>query len=267
MNAHGTSAEIARHARSRILGFAADQTIHLGSSLSVVDVLVAVFHKIGGSGGWADPGRSRIVLSKGHAVWALYAVLAEWGVLDPRPAAELPGHPADGYPGVDVATGALGHGLSIGVGLAEATRLAGRPVPTYVILGDGELNEGSVWEAAMFAAHRRLGRLVALVDRNGMQQEGPTSEVLDLEPLGAKWQAFGWRVLAANGHDHQALRAALDEADRPADQPTVILAHTVKGKGVPFMEHSSQWHTGMLDPEQLRTALAAVDGREALANV
>jgi transketolase len=268
MNTHETSAEIAWRARRRILDFAADRTVHLGSSLSVVDVLVAVFRKISAvkeSDGWAASCRSRVILSKGHAVWALYAVLVEWGILDPS-AAELPGHPADGLPGVDVATGALGHGLSIGAGLAEAARLAGLSQPTYVILGDGELNEGSVWEAVMFAAHRHLDRLVAFVDRNGMQQEGPTSEVLNLEPLDEKWQAFGWRVLSVDGHDHQALGAALDEADLSTGQPTVILAHTVKGKGVPFMEHSSEWHTGMLDPQQLEIALAAVERMEALPN-
>lgn len=267
VDSHETSAEIARRARRRILSFAAHQTIHLGSSLSVVDVLVAVFyriHAIRGPGGWEDPCRSRVVLSKGHSVWALYAVLAEWGILDPRYASDLPGHPADGYPGIDVATGALGHGLSIGAGLAEASRLTGQSFPTYVILGDGELNEGSVWEAAMFAAHRRLDRLVAFVDRNGMQQEDLTSEVLDLEPLDEKWQAFGWRVLPVDGHDHRALGAALDEADQRTGAPTVILARTVKGKGVPFMEHSSQWHTGTLDRQQLAAALAAVERKEAL---
>jgi transketolase len=259
--------DMARRARCRILGFASDQTIHLGSSLSVVDVLVAVYSRITlVQGGWADGRRSRVVLSKGHAVWALYAVMAEWRVLDLPATAELPGHPADGYPGVDVATGALGHGLSIAAGLAEAARLAGASHLTYAILGDGELNEGAVWEAAMFAAHRRLDRLVALVDRNGMQQEGPTSEVLDLGSLEAKWHAFGWRVLTVDGHDHQALRTALADADEPTGQPVVILARTVKGKGVPFMEHSSQWHTGTLDRQQLAVALAAVGVEGALAN-
>lgn len=273
VNGHEGAAEIARCARRRILGFAAGQTIHLGSSLSVVDILVAVFAAITARpapGGWDDPARGRVVLSKGHGVWALYAVLAEWGLLDPGSGARLPGHPADGYPGVDVATGALGHGLSIGAGLAEAARLAGRASPTYVVLGDGELNEGSVWEAAMFAAHRRLGWLIAVVDRNGMQQEGPTAEVLDTEPLDDKWRAFGWRVLSVDGHNHRALRDALEDAVRSGatrgavGQPTAILARTVKGKGVPFMEHSIRWHTGTLDAGQLANALAAVGG-EALA--
>jgi transketolase len=129
-----------------------------------------------------------------------------------------------------------------------------------VVLGDGELNEGSVWEAAMFAAHRDLVRLVAVVDVNGMQQEGPTADVLDLAPLDAKWRSFGWHVVEADGHDHASLADALDRADTETRRPTVVLAHTVKGRGVPFMEHSADWHVGSLDTDQLAMALRAVGG-------
>ncbi|QMU67382.1 transketolase [Streptacidiphilus sp. P02-A3a] len=252
-------AELALGARRQILRFARDQQVHLGSSLSVVDLLVAVLRESGGlAADRADPDRPRLVLSKGHAVWALYAVLAEHGLLDPERPGPWAGHPTDGLPGVDAATGALGHGLSIGAGLAEAARLRGSDRRTYVVLGDGELNEGSVWEAVMFAAHRRLDRLVALVDVNGMQQEGATADLLDLRPLDEKWRAFGWRVLPVDGHDHPALRAALSEAAEPTGRPTVLLAHTVKGKGVPFMEHSAHWHTGTLDQAQFAAALAAL---------
>ncbi|WP_282203035.1 transketolase [Kitasatospora fiedleri] len=260
-------AELALGARRRILRFAGNQQVHLGSSLSVVDLLIAVLRETGApAGDPSDPGRPRLVLSKGHAVWALYAVLAEHGLLDTERPGPWAGHPVDGVPGVDAATGALGHGLSIGAGLAEAARLQGRGHRTHVVLGDGELNEGSVWEAAMFAAHRRLDRLVALVDVNGMQQEGTTAEVLDLGPLDRKWRAFGWRTVTVDGHDHAALRAALTETAAPDGQPTVLLAHTVKGKGVPFMEHSADWHTGTLDPARLAAALAALDRGRAVAD-
>lgn len=246
-------------ARRRILRFAADRAVHLGSSLSVVDVLVAVCRAAGLAPSTVrESGRDRLILSKGHAVWALYAVLGELGVLDDSEARQWPGHPPEGMPGVDAATGALGHGLSIGAGLAEAARLAGRDRRTYVILGDGELNEGSVWEAAMFAAHRGLGRLVAVVDVNGMQQEGPTAHVLDLAPLDAKWRSFGWHVVEADGHNHASLADALEKAATGIQRPTVVLAHTVKGRGVPFMEHSADWHVGSLDEEQLAVALQSV---------
>ncbi|MEU6381185.1 transketolase [Streptomyces sp. NPDC046909] len=259
---HRDLARLSAAARRRILRFAADRAVHLGSSLSVVDVLVTVCRAAGLTPATVDdPGRDRLILSKGHAVWALYAVLGELGVLDTDgadTAARLPGHPPEGLPGVDAATGALGHGLSIGAGLAEAARLGGRDRRTYVILGDGELNEGSVWEAAMFAAHRGLGRLVAVVDVNGLQQDGPTADVLDLSPLDAKWRSFGWHVVEADGHDLAALADALDTADAEPDRPTVVLAHTVKGRGVPFMEHDADWHVGSLDAGQLATALRAV---------
>lgn len=264
---HRDRERLADAARRGILRFAADRAVHLGSSLSVVDILVAVCHAARLTPATVDdPGRDRLILSKGHAVWALYAVLGELGVLggpgvlDDGGSRQWPGHPPEGLPGVDAATGALGHGLSIGAGLAEAARLAGRDRRTYVVLGDGELNEGSVWEAAMFAAHRDLGRLVAVVDVNGMQQEGPTADVLDLAPLDAKWRSFGWHVVEADGHDHTSLADALDLADTETGRPTVVLAHTVKGRGVPFMEHSADWHVGSLDTDQLATALRAVGG-------
>lgn len=240
--------------------FAAGNAIHLGSSLSVVDILHTIGRRAGlGPATAPDPARDRLVLSKGHAVWALYAVLAELGVLATDPPPRLPGHPPEGMPGIDVSTGALGHGLSIGAGLTESARLAGSDRRTYVVLGDGELNEGSVWEAAMYAAHRRLHRLTAVVDVNGMQQEGPTATVLDLAPLDAKWRSFGWDVLEADGHDPGSLTAALDRADAGTSRPAVVLATTVKGKGIPFMEHSSAWHVGSLDADRLAEALAMVD--------
>ncbi|WP_327004495.1 transketolase [Dactylosporangium sp. NBC_01737] len=249
------AADVAVGARRALLRLAATQSVHLGSSLSVVDILVAVHGVMRLTPeDLTDPDRDRLILSKGHAVWALYAVLSELGLLDLGPGRLLPGHPADGTPGVDAATGALGHGLSIGAGLAMAARLHGRAHRTFVVLGDGELNEGSVWEAAMFAAHRRLGRLTAIVDVNGMQQEGRTADVLDLAPLDDKWRAFGWNVATVDGHDHAALTRCLPAA-ADGDRPTVVLARTVKGRGVSFMEHSAEWHVGSLTPDLLSTAL------------
>jgi transketolase len=256
----GTAA-LAQRARRTVLQLAAHQPVHLGSSLSVIDILATLVRDIALSPATVgDPDRDRLILSKGHAVWALYAVLGEVGVLDIGDGERLAGHPCEGTPGVDAATGALGHGLSIGAGYAAAARLHGSRRRTFVVLGDGELNEGSVWEAAMFAAHSRLSSLTAVVDVNGLQQEGRTGEVLDLMPLDEKWRAFGWRVMTVDGHDTTALHARLCTAADPTGRPSVILAATVKGKGVPFMEHSLDWHVGSLSPDQLSAALAAVDG-------
>ncbi|MFH8982901.1 transketolase [Streptomyces varsoviensis] len=254
-------AETARRARARLLGLAASRPVHLGASLSVVEILVCAFATMRHDPRDLDrPDRDRLILSKGHGVWGLYSVLAELGVAgldEPRA-----GHPIDGTPGVEAATGALGHGLSIGAGLAEAARLDAADRRTLVVLGDGELDEGSVWEAAMFAAHRRLNTLIAVVDRNGMQQEGGTEAVLALEPLAAKWAAFGWRVIETDGHDCAALTGALRTARTPDDRPSVVLARTVKARGVAFMEGSAAWHYGQLDEEQLTAALAALAAGE-----
>jgi transketolase len=248
-------AVVAARARARLLRLARTRAVHLGASLSVIDILVSGYAALHNPAAFADPDRDRLVLSKGHSVWALYCVLAELGVPgldDPRA-----GHPLDGTPGVEAATGALGHGLSIGAGLAEAARLDGSGRRVLAVLGDGELDEGSVWEAAMFAAHRRLGSLTAVVDRNGLQQEGRTERVLALEPLAAKWEAFGWRVLDCDGHDHAALRRALGEAFQPGERPSVLLARTVKGRGVPFMQDEASWHYAQLDQESYERAAAA----------
>jgi transketolase len=247
-------AERARRARARLLELARTRPVHLGASLSVVDILLGVHRSFGFDPDRVDdPDRHRLVLSKGHAVWALYCVLAELGLPgldDPRA-----GHPLDGTPGVEAATGALGHGLSIGAGLAEAARLDGSARRTTVVMGDGELDEGSVWEAAMFAAHRALGNLTAVVDRNTLQQEGPTENVLALEPLAGKWRAFGWDVTEIDGHDHTALDTALAASRRPTGRPRLVLARTVKGRGVTVMEGDTRYHHLQLSEEQCRDAL------------
>lgn len=240
-------------ARQRIVGYARHRIVHLGSSLSVVDALGAVLSRIEARGD--EAGRSPFVLSKGHAVWALYALMAERGHRRYDDAMGLPGHPTDDYPGVDVATGALGHGLSIAAGLAQGYRLSGMERPVYAILGDGELNEGSVWEAVMFSAHQHLRHLVVVVDVNGLQQEGSTDEVLNISPLAPRWEAFGWDVTSVDGHDRDALDRALAWAES-TEKPAVVLAKTIKGNGVGFMENSLEWHTGRLDDSALALALA-----------
>lgn len=255
---------VAARARRRILRWAHQGPVHLGASLSIVDIVTACQLRLRGRPGAVD--RDRLVLSKGHGVWALYAVLAELGErsLSTADHHQLAGHPSEGTPGVEASTGALGHGLAIGAGMAEAARLQGWPSRVSVVLGDGELDEGSVWESVMYAAHRSLSCLVAVVDRNGMQQEASTEEVLALEPLAAKWQAFGWRVLHCDGHDMRELQETLAAAERRDggwDGPTVVIARTRKGFGVPFMESDPAWHHASLSDELLDEALRAVDGR------
>ncbi|WP_149829633.1 transketolase [Streptomyces tailanensis] len=253
-------AAVSTGARRRLLDLAASRGVHLGASLSVIDILVGVYDLTGFAPDRPSGHRGdRVILSKGHSVWALYSVLAEFGVAgldDPRA-----GHPVEGTPGVTAATGALGHGLSIGAGLALGARLDGTAQRSVVVLGDGELDEGSVWEAAMFAAHHRLANLVAVVDRNGLQQEGHTESILSLEPLDAKWASFGWRVLEADGHDHAALRTALRTAlDGQDGRPTVVVARTVKGRGVSLMEGDARYHYVQLTPEEHAAATRALVG-------
>jgi transketolase len=258
----GVPAALALRARRRVIELAGRQTVHLGASLSVIDILAVLYGSVmrfdPGAPGWAD--RDRLVLSKGHAAYGLYAILAEVGLLD-GDLATLPAHPGEGVAGVDAATGALGHGLALGCGMALGARLSGRSHHVTVVTGDGELDEGTTWEAAQLAGHRRLGRLTAIVDRNGLQQEGATESVLALEPLADKWRAFGWEVTEADGHDHDAVRRAI-LALRDDDRPGVVLASTVKGRGVSFLEGDPAWHSGTLDTGQLARALAELEAQE-----
>lgn len=235
---------------------------HIGSALSVADLLAVLFDGVLRGAG-AD--RERFILSKGHAVLALYAALYETGRIDRTTletycgdGSELGAHPEHVLEAVDFSTGSLGHGLSYGAGSALAARLLGSTRRTFVLLSDAELNEGSVWEAAMFAAHHRLGSLVAIVDVNGQQALGPSREVLDLEPLAPRWAAFGWSVHDVDGHDVDALRATLDSVDGTASRPTVLLARTRAGSGVSFMEDRVAWRYWPLSDEQYATAVADV---------
>ncbi|HEU5372049.1 MAG TPA: transketolase [Gaiellaceae bacterium] len=239
---------------------------HIGSCLSVVDVLAVVFDVARSGLGTAAGDRDRFILSKGHAGLALYAALQQAGLLDE---AELHGfcgdgsglavHPDHAVPGVDFSTGSLGMGLSFGVGAALAARLDGSSRQVYVLLSDAECNEGAVWEAAMFAAHHRLGNLTAIVDENGQQALGFTRDVLDLGDLEARWRAFGWQAATVDGHDHGALAAALAAPTGESKPPRVVVAETTFGKGVSFMESQIEWHYRPMSDEQYARATDEVE--------
>jgi transketolase len=234
---------------------------HIGSALSIVEILAALFgHVLRGEPG--DPDRDRFVLSKGHAALALYAALYEAGRLD-RGALEgycgdgtlLGTHPEHELDGVDFSTGSLGHGLSIGAGAALGARMQGSERRVFVLVSDAELNEGSLWEAAMFAAHHRLANLIAVVDANGQQALGYTREVLDLEPLPARFEAFGWDTTEVDGHDVDALATAFEAA---GDRPRLVVARTTFGKGVSYMESLVKWHYWPMSDDDYERALAEV---------
>ncbi|MBC2890351.1 transketolase [Gordonibacter massiliensis (ex Traore et al. 2017)] len=247
---------------------------HPGGSLSCADILAALYF-----GGVLehDPenpeweGRDRFILAKGHAAPALYAALAQAGYFPTDELAtlrklgsRLQGHPdSNQLPGVEVSTGSLGQGLSIAAGAAAGLKLDGKPQAVFALLGDGECQEGQVWEAAMFAAHRGLDNLVAVVDRNGLQIDGRTCDVCDPGDLGAKFAAFGWDVTEVDGHDASALVEVLGAAKAArAGKPHAVIARTVKGKGVPFMENEAGWHGKAPNAEQTADALAALEGAE-----
>lgn len=239
---------------------------HPGGSLSCAEILaVLYFHELRLDPERPDwPDRDRFILSKGHAAPLLYAALAKRGFFPVeelltlrRLGSRLQGHPdCRRLPGVEMSTGSLGQGLSVGNGLALAAKLDGRPYRVYVLLGDGEIQEGMVWEASMAAAHYRLDNLVAIVDHNGLQIDGPVVEVMSPEPLAQKWQAFGWEVLSVNGHEVGEIAGALEYARRVKGKPTMIIAETVKGKGVSFMENRVEWHGVAPKGEELARALA-----------
>lgn len=242
---------------------------HTGGGLSCLDILSVLYHRVlHVSPETADhPGRDRYVQSKGHCVEALYTVLADCGFF---PAADLDtvcryrspyvGHPTRKIRGIEMNTGALGHGLSVCVGMALAARMDSATYRTYTLLGDGELAEGSNWEAAMAASHYHLDNLVAILDHNSLQITGRTRDVMSNEPLVEKWRAFGWAVRAVDGHDYAALTAALT-CPHPG-QPLLVLAHTIKGKGISFMEQVAKWHHGVPSDAELARALAELDAAE-----
>ncbi len=225
---------------------------HLGPALSLIEILRVLYddvlHVRPEEPGWPD--RDRCILSKGHGCLALYAILADKGFFPLAVLATfcahdsiLGGHPEHGMvPGVEASTGALGHGLSIGVGMAIANRMRGSAARVFVVLGDGELDEGAVWEAAMAASKHRLDKLTAIVDYNKFQSYGPVPTVLELEPLLDKWKSFGFAATEVDGHDVAALRRKLAALPYETGRPSALICHTVKGKGVPDAEHNADWH-------------------------
>jgi transketolase len=265
-----SSLETARAVRSHVLRMTSGgRSSHVGSALSCADILAVLYDLVlrldETDPEWAD--RDRFIMSKGHAGAALYAVLGERGffptdLLDQhyQNGSFFSGHVSHvGVPGVELSTGSLGHGLSVGAGLAWRARQCGEQWRTYVLLGDGECDEGSVWEAAMFAHTHDLHNLVAVVDYNRLQAMGPTEETAKLEPFADKWRAFGWDTIEVDGHDHGQLTAAL--AILSPTNPRCVLAHTVKGKGVSFMENDIAWHYQHASDDELRRALDEVAAR------
>ncbi|MCR5075172.1 MAG: transketolase [Ruminococcus sp.] len=238
---------------------------HPGGSLSISDTLTYLYYdKMNADPkNPDDPDRDRFVLSKGHTAPALYSVLAIKGYF---PEAEikslrhigalLQGHPCIHIPGVDMSSGSLGQGISAACGMALAGKIDGKSYKVYTVLGDGEIEEGQVWEAAMFAAHKKLDNLVAVVDNNGLQIDGPISEVCSPEPITDKFAAFGWHVITADAHDFDSLEAAFNEADTVSGKPVVIVQKSVKGKGVSFMENQVGWHGTAPNKEQYEQAIA-----------
>ncbi|OPY58071.1 MAG: Transketolase 2 [Pelotomaculum sp. PtaU1.Bin035] len=255
--------EIRKHI-VRMLGEAGSG--HPGGSLSAADIVASLYFKElrldPARPDW--PGRDRFVLSKGHAAPVLYAALAERGFFPleelmtlRKLGSRLQGHPdMRKLPGVDMSTGSLGQGLSSANGMALAARLDKAGYRVYALLGDGELQEGMVWEAAMAAAHYKLDNLAAFVDHNGLQIDGPVVDVMSPEPVADKWRAFGWHVVIIDGHDIKQILDALDEAKTVKGKPTMIVAETVKGKGVSFMENQVGWHGAAPKPGEVEKALA-----------
>lgn len=241
---------------------------HIGSCFSMADILAVLYTRVLRLDPTrpGDPDRDRFVLSKGHAAAILYAALAERGFFPPallddysRNGSPFTGHVSHAIPGVEVSTGSLGHGLPIATGLALAARAAGRPSRVVCLLSDGECDEGSNWEAILFAPHHRLTNLTVIVDHNKIQSFGRVDEVLDLAPFADKWRAFGWRTVEVDGHDLGALEGVLGAPPEP-DRPRVVIAHTVKGRGVSFMEDRLEWHYRSPSAEQLAQAVAEILG-------
>ncbi len=252
------------------------KTGHYTSVFSAAEILAALYYRVmrlrPGAPAW--PERDRLVLSKGHVAVGVYPILADLGYFDPalldaytRLGNPLGDHPDMRHvPGADFSSGSLGHGLSVALGMALAARVTDhRGIRVYVLLGDGECNEGQIWEAAMAAAHHRAANLFAIVDRNQMSLDGPTEEIMRIEPVADKWQAFGWAVREVDGHDPDAVAEALLDPDFGRDsRPHMLICHTVKGKGVSFMEGGREWHLGYLAPPDRDRALAELDGGSAV---
>ena len=259
-------AQICRQVRRHIVSMTgAAKSGHPGGSLSAVEILVTLYWDVlkhdPANPKWAE--RDRFILSKGHAAPVLYGVLAECGYTPVESLNTLrklgsiyQGHPDVRFiPALEASTGSLGEGLSLALGMGLAARLDGAAWRSYVVLGDGEIQEGQIWEAAMFGAFQKLDNVCAIVDYNKIQLDGFTKEILDLEPLADKWRAFGWHVIEIDGHDVASVQKAFAEAAATKGKPSCIIANTVKGKGVSFMENNPKWHGVAPSPAEVELAL------------
>jgi transketolase len=267
---HESSTELARRVRRDVVRMVhRAHASHAGTCLSIADILAVLYEGVlrVDPTDPGDPERDRFVLSKGHGGAALYAVLAERGFLPHAwldeycaDGARLAGHATHhGVPGVEVSTGSLGHGLPLACGMALSAKRTGRGYRTVALLSDGECDEGSTWEAVLFAPQHRLDNLVAIVDYNGIQSFGAVADVLDLAPLAEKWRAFRWSVREVDGHDHAALAATFAAVPFEAGRPSAVIARTVKGKGVSFMENQLAWHYRSPSDAELAVALAELE--------
>jgi transketolase len=264
-------AELARQIRVHVVQMTAKaESSHVGSALSCADIVAALYGGVlrydPANPDW--PERDRLVFSKGHAGATLYAALARCGYF---PVDQLDSYYADGsalsghvshvgVPGVELSTGSLGHGLSVAAGMALASQRRSLGYRTFVVMSDGECDEGAVWEAAMFAAHHQLSSLFTVIDYNKLQSLASTSDTLDLEPFVDKWRAFGWDTTEVDGHDLDALRSALDVVPTDGGPPHCVIAHTVKGRGVSFMEGSVLWHYRFPRVDDVAQAVAEING-------
>lgn len=243
---------------------------HIGGGLSSIDVLTALYFHVMN----VDPknpkmeGRDRFIMSKGHSVEGLYSVLERAGFITPELLdtygtynSVLAGHPTIKVPGVEVNSGALGHGLSIGVGLAIAAKMDNKGYKTYVMMGDGEQGEGSIYEAAMAGSHYKLDNLVAIIDRNRLQISDCTENVMSLEPIKERWESFGWDVIEMDGNDMETVTKTFDNIDYTNGKPHLLVSKTVKGKGISFMENGLKWHHGVPNEEEYKQAVSEIEAR------
>jgi transketolase len=264
-----TSQELAKRIRRHcIIMTSRANASHIGSSLSIADLLAVLYHNVlrfdPQRADWPD--RDRFILSKGHGCAALYAVLAECGYI-PRSMLEtyyqngslLMGHATHHVPGIEISTGSLGHGLTMGTGMALAAKRDDKPYRVFCMISDGECDEGSTWEPALFAPQHKLDNLVVIVDYNKIQSFGRVDEVIDLNPLADKWRAFGWAVREIDGHDLETIEKTFANLPFSAGQPSCIVAHTVKGKGISYMENALAWHYRAPRGELLEQALAELE--------
>jgi transketolase len=258
------STRLAAQFRARVVAMShAAEAAHLASALSCIDIVALLYHSVLQvdplQPKWED--RDRFILSKGHAAAALYVALAYKGFISEddlktygQAGSLLEEHPSPKLPGVEAATGSLGHGLPHGCGMALASRIKQQTYRTFVLMSDGECNEGSVWEACLFAAANRLGNLCAFVDFNKWQATGRSQDVLALDPLVDKFKSFGWQVREIDGHDHRQILDAVQHVSVQQQQPTMVVAHTVKGKGISFMEDDNNWHYRIPTAEEVQLA-------------